>query len=148
MNVVRKTKKKLNLIHLTYAAVVFQDFCVLERVLHKSGSFIGMSYSKFMMFLRLEFNKAEDENFFNTGGMIRQGHIDIADYLGNRCFVFFRLENSKRIINPLLFIPDEEGKYIVSIKFSKKFTTEKNFLRCTKQFKGNDQKEFNLLFNN
>ena len=145
---IRKTKKKLNLIHLTYAAVVFQDFGVLERVLHKSGFFIGMSYSKFMMFLRLEFNKADDESFFNTGGMIRQGHIDIADFLGSRCFVFFRLENSKRIINPLLFIPDEEGKYIDSIKFSKKFTTEKNFLGRTKQFKGNEEKEFNLLFKN
>jgi hypothetical protein len=148
MYVIQKTKKKLNLIHLTYAAFVFQDLGVIERILHRSGSFIGMSYSKFMMFLRLEFNKADDESFFNTGGMLRQGHIDIADFLGNRCFVFYRIINNKRVISPLLFIPDEEGKQIVSIKFSKKFTTEKNFLRCTKQFKGNDQKEFNLLFNN
>ena len=148
MNVIQKTKKKLNLIHLTYAAFVFQDLDVIERILHRSGSFIGMSYSKFMMFLRLEFNKADDESFFNTGGMLRQGHIDIADFLGNRCFVFYRIINNKRVISPLLFIPDEGGKQIVSIKISKKFTTEKNFLRRTKQFQGNDGKEFNLLFNN
>jgi len=148
MDVIQKTKKKLNLIHLTYAAFVFQDLDVIERILHRSGSFIGMSYSKFMMFLRLEFNKADDESLFNTGGMLRQGHIDIADFLGNRCFVFYRIINNKRVISPLLFIPDEEGKQIVSIKISKKFTTEKNFLKRTKQFQGNDGKEFNLLFNN
>jgi hypothetical protein len=148
MEMIQKTKKKLNLIHLTYPAFVFQYLGVIERILYRSGSFIGMSYSQFMMFLRLEYNKADDESFFNNGVMLRQGHIDIQDFLGNRCFVFDRILNNKRVISPLLFIPDEEGKQIVSIKISKKFTTEKHFLRRTKQFQGNDGKEFNLLFNN
>jgi hypothetical protein len=119
MNVIQKTKKNLNCIHPAYNACVFQDLGVVESLLHRSGSFIGMSCSKYMMFLRLGFNKADDDSFFNnTSGLLLQGYIDSADFLGNRCFVFYRVINIERVISPLLFIPDEEGRQIVSTKIS------------------------------
>jgi hypothetical protein len=82
MNLIQKTKKKLICIHPAYTACVFQDLGVVERLLHRSGSFIGMSCSKYMMFLRLGFNKADDDSFFNTtSGLLLQGYTDSADFM-------------------------------------------------------------------
>ena len=143
-----KIKRQVNLIQFTYACIVFKDFEKLERILDESGVFLGLCYRRFLLYLRIEFSKPEDEGAFDLNGMLKGNHVDIGLHPGKICYVFNRKANKKNQALALLLIPNESGDRIIEIKYSKKFTTEKNFFRTLKQFKGEKGEEFNLLFNN
>lgn len=143
-----KYKRQINLMQYLYACLVFKDFEKIEKILDKKGRFLGMSYNRFLLFLRVEFEKSHEEYLFDLDGILKGYHVDIGRHAGSLCFLFKKFLDSKGNYSALLFIPNETGNHIIAIKRSEKVTTEKNFNRMTKQYTGENGKKYNLIFKN
>jgi len=102
-----KSKRQINLMQYLYACLVFKDFEKIERILDKKGRFLGMSYNRFLLFLRLEFEKTDDECVFDLDGILKGHHVDIGRHAGSLAFLFKKLVDSNGRYIALLFISNE-----------------------------------------
>jgi hypothetical protein len=146
----KSTKLATNrkLVQYTYACLVFREIDKLEDILDKNGKFLGLDYYRFLLFLRIEFEKNEDDCVFDLDGMLKGNHIDLGLYPGEICFLFKKMRTNDNKPTALLFLANERGDKILEIKKSFKFTTEKYFVRKYKLIKGASCDEFNLIYKN
>jgi hypothetical protein len=117
-------------------------------ILDRNGKFLGLDYHRFLLFLRIEFEKNEDDCVFDLDGMLKGNHIDIGLYPGEICFLFKKMRSKDNKPTALLFLANKRGDKILEIKKSLKFTTEKYFIRKYKIIQGASCEEFNLIFKN
>ena len=143
-----KLAKNRKLVQYTYACLVFREIDKLENILDRNGKFLGLNYHRFLLYLRIEFEKNEEDCVFDLDGMLKGNHIDIGMHAGEICFLFKKLRTKSNKPTALLFLANKRGDKIVEIKKSLKFTTEKHFIRKYKLIKGASCHEFNLIFKN
>ena len=60
-----KLAKNRKLVQYAYACLVFREIDKLENILDRNGKFLGLNYNRFLLYLRIEFEKNEEDGVFD-----------------------------------------------------------------------------------